>query len=141
VLAELLGRNPLFPGKDYLDQIRRIIYVLGTPTDEEMSFVATESAIKYIKSLPKHQRINWATMYPNANPVSLDLLGHMLEFKPDVRYTVEECLGHKYFESLYNREQICVSETQFDWSWDHFDLKKELMQTMIYEMSLEYNPL
>lgn len=34
IFAELLGRTPLFPGEDYLDQIQRTIAVLGTPTDK-----------------------------------------------------------------------------------------------------------
>jgi len=32
ILAELLGRQPLFPGEDFLDQVQRIISVLGTPS-------------------------------------------------------------------------------------------------------------
>jgi mitogen-activated protein kinase 1/3 len=35
IFAELLGRAPLFPGEDYLDQIKRTIAVLGTPTAED----------------------------------------------------------------------------------------------------------
>jgi mitogen-activated protein kinase 1/3 len=31
-MAELYGRQPLFPGEDFLDQVQRIISVLGTPT-------------------------------------------------------------------------------------------------------------
>lgn len=44
IFAELLGRAPLFPGNDYLDQIRRIIAVLGTPNHEDMSFIGNEAA-------------------------------------------------------------------------------------------------
>lgn len=32
IFAELLGRAPLFPGDDYLDQIKRTIGILGTPS-------------------------------------------------------------------------------------------------------------
>merc|ERR1712070_1136937 len=39
IFAELLGRAPLFPGDDYLDQIKRTIAVLGTPTHEDMTFI------------------------------------------------------------------------------------------------------
>lgn len=49
IFAELLGRTPLFPGKDYLEQIQRIIAVLGTPSGEEMRYITNEGAIKYIK--------------------------------------------------------------------------------------------
>lgn len=29
VLAELLGRQPLFPGQDYMDQLKRTLRVIG----------------------------------------------------------------------------------------------------------------
>ena len=82
VLAELLGKAPLFPGQDYLDQIKRVISVLGTPTKDDMQFIGNESALKYIKSLPKRNALPFAKLYPKANPVALDLLGHLLLFNP-----------------------------------------------------------
>lgn len=39
ILAELLGRTPLFPGEDFLDQVQRIISVLGTPNFEDMKYI------------------------------------------------------------------------------------------------------
>jgi mitogen-activated protein kinase 1/3 len=35
--------------------------------------------------------------------MGLDLLGKMLTFNPNNRYTVEECLAHPYFEGLITR--------------------------------------
>jgi len=51
-----LGRTPLLPGEDYLDQVQRIIALLGTPTSEDMSFIGNESARKYIMNLPKKKK-------------------------------------------------------------------------------------
>lgn len=31
ILAEMITRKPLFPGRDYHDQVERILKVLGTP--------------------------------------------------------------------------------------------------------------
>ena len=56
IFAELLGRSPLFPGKDYLEQIQRIIAILGTPKSEDMQYISNEGAIKYIRSLPKRTK-------------------------------------------------------------------------------------
>lgn len=56
IFAELLGRTPLFPGEDYLDQIQRTIAVLGTPNHENLSYIENEAALKYIKSLPKRTK-------------------------------------------------------------------------------------
>jgi serine/threonine protein kinase len=41
ILAELFGRQPLFPGEDFLDQVQRIISVLGTPSSEDMKYIGT----------------------------------------------------------------------------------------------------
>lgn len=38
ILAELIGRTPLFQGKHYLDQIERIIAILGTPKDDDLNY-------------------------------------------------------------------------------------------------------
>ncbi len=53
-----------------------------------MTYIGNESAVKYIKSLPKRSKQNFQSLYPNANPVALDLLSKMLTFNPDHRFKV-----------------------------------------------------
>jgi mitogen-activated protein kinase 1/3 len=72
IFAELLGRTPLFPGKvlmietqDYLEQIQRIISILGTPSHEDQKFITNDGALKYIRSLPKRSKQNWKVLFPN----------------------------------------------------------------------------
>lgn len=154
ILAELLGRTPLFPGEDFLDQVQRIISVLGTPSEEDRKYigktsthVGNENALKYIKNLPKRTRQSWDKLFPNFKPSTYDLLNRMLTFNPDKRYTVEECLGkvnfdsaHPYFDGLHSPEEEPTAEKVFDWSWDDFKPTKELLQQMVYEESLYFNP-
>mgnify|MGYP003298181386 CR=1 FL=1 len=45
IFAELLGRQPLFPGDHYLDQIQRIISILGTPKNEDLDFIVKQEAM------------------------------------------------------------------------------------------------
>jgi Serine/threonine protein kinase len=127
-------------GEDYLDQVQRIIAVLGTPSYEDMAFIGNEHALKYIKSLPKRTKQPWSTLYPKANPVALDLLGKMLVFNPDKRYTVEQCLAHPYFEGLHNPEEEPVCEQPFDWSFDNFEPTRELLQSMVYDEACKFHP-
>ena len=47
------------PGDDYLDQIKRTIAVLGTPTQEDMTFIGNDLARKYIRKLPKRNKQSW----------------------------------------------------------------------------------
>eukprot|EP01017_Pseudomicrothorax_dubius_P021801 TRINITY_DN2344_c0_g1_i1.p1 TRINITY_DN2344_c0_g1~~TRINITY_DN2344_c0_g1_i1.p1 ORF type:complete len:251 (-),score=40.03 TRINITY_DN2344_c0_g1_i1:84-836(-) len=140
IFAELLGRTPLFPGDDYLDQIQRIIAVLGTPNADQLSFIGNESAMKYVKSLPKRSTQQWQSLYPKANPVGMDLLSKMLTFNPDRRLTVEECLRHPYFESLHNPEEEPVCSEPFDWGWDNFEPTKEKLQSMVYDEAVHFHP-
>ena len=56
IFAELLGRKPLFPGKDYVHQLNLITKVVGSPTEEDLHFIHSEKARRYIRSLPHHER-------------------------------------------------------------------------------------
>lgn len=141
IFAELIGRSPLFPGEDYLDQVQRIIAVLGMPGVEDLSFIGNDSAKRYLRTLPRRQRVPWASLYPKANPVALDLLNKMLVFNPNKRSTVAECLTHPYFQGLHCSEEEPVSQAPFDWSFDDFTPTKPGLQSMIYEESLRFHPM
>ena len=103
IFAELLGRTAIFPGENYLDQIQRVISVLGTQTYDDISFISNQQALEFLKSLPKRSKQNFKNLFPNANPLGLDVLSKMLEFNPNKRFTAEECLSHPYFEGLLIR--------------------------------------
>ena len=72
--------------------------------------------------------------------MGLDLLGKMLTFNPDKRFTVEECLNHPYFEGLHNPDEEPIAEKVFDWSFDNFEPTKEILQKMVYDESLTFHP-
>jgi mitogen-activated protein kinase 1/3 len=140
IFAELLGRTPLFPGQDYLDQLQRIIAVTGTPRPADMAYITNTKALDYIKNLPKRSKLPLKTLYPEAEESALDLLEKMLEFNPEKRITAEECLAHSYFEEYHNAEDEPVSEEVFDWSWDNFKPTKEILQGMVYDEAVKFHP-
>ena len=135
----MLGRQPLFPGDHYLDQIQKIISVLGTPKEEDLEFINKQEAREFLMKLVKRTKQSWSSLFPNANPVALDLLGKMLTFNPRKRYNVDQCISHPYFEGLHDPEQEPITTTKFDWSFDSVELTKENLQMMIYEESLYYH--
>jgi mitogen-activated protein kinase 1/3 len=139
VFSELLGRNPLFPGEDYLDLIQKVIAVLGTPSAEDMQFIENPAARRFIAKLPKKEKTRWSTIYPKANPAALDLLDKMLVFNPVKRWTVKHCLEHPYFHGLHNPEEEPVSNQPFDWSFDNFEPTKEILQNMVYDEALKFH--
>ena len=140
IFAELLGRQPLFPGDHYLDQIQKIIGIIGTPKDDDLDFIKKKEAKEFLLKLVKRTKLTWSSLFPNANPVALDLLGKMLTFSPKKRYTVDQCISHPYFEGLHDPEQEPIVNKEFDWSFDSVELTKENLQSMVYDESLIFHP-
>lgn len=139
IFAELLGRQPLFPGDNYLDQIQKIISVLGSPSESDLEFITKGNIKDFVNRLAKRTSQSFSIMFRNANPVAIDLLEKMLTFSPKKRYTVEQCIAHPYFEGLHDPDQEPTANTKFDYSFDEGELTKEKMQIMIYEQSLKYH--
>ena len=140
ILAELLGRTALFPGDNYLDQIKKIIMVLGNPTDSDIDYVKDLEARKFINDLPKFDKIPFKTIYPKANPQAIDLLEKMLCFNPKQRISIEQCLEHPYFAEVRDKQMEIKSGKKFDWSFDNFELTKENVQKRVYQESLAFHP-
>jgi len=109
ILGEMLKRQPLFPGSDYINQLILIVNTLGTPCENDMAEVESLKARKFIKSLNDGapiQKIPFAAMFPQVDPLIIDLLEKMLEFNPKTRISVTEALYHPLFDGLRDAHQI-----------------------------------
>ena len=100
IFAEMLGRTPLFPGKNFIQQLCLIFDVIGSPPVEELAYIKSEQALRFMHSLPRKPRVNFTSLYPAASPKAIDLLENMLVFLPRKRITVEQALQHPYFDSV-----------------------------------------
>ena len=68
ILAEILGRKPLFPGKDYIHQMRLIVEVLGSPNEEDCAFIQSTKARNYIRTLPHSPQVRWGECFQRGTP-------------------------------------------------------------------------
>lgn len=82
IFAELLGRKPLFPGEDYMNQLKIIADVLGTPTTDELHFVSSERAKRFMNTLPKKPKTPFSVLFKAANLDAFDLLDKCLRLIP-----------------------------------------------------------
>ncbi len=57
--AELISKTYLFPGDNYLSQIKLIIETLGTPSDEDIEFITNQHAKNYVKSFKNIRSVNY----------------------------------------------------------------------------------
>ncbi|ETW78989.1 hypothetical protein HETIRDRAFT_324063, partial [Heterobasidion irregulare TC 32-1] len=114
ILAELLLGKPIFKGKDYVDQLNKILDVLGTPTESVITQIGSERARAYVRSLPIRKRIPFGKFIPLADPQALDLLEKMLCFDPESRITVGQALEHPWLAGYHDVDDEPLCPTPFD---------------------------
>nr|POE81430.1 mitogen-activated protein kinase like ntf6 [Quercus suber] len=141
IFLEIIRREPLFPGKDYVQQLMLITELLGSPDDSDLGFLRSDNARKYVKQLPHFPKQPFAMKFPHVSPVAIDLAEKMLLFDPCKRITVEEALNHPYLSGLHeiNEEPTCPSPFVFD--FEHASLNEEDIKELIWRESLNFNPL
>jgi len=141
ILAELLGRKPLFPGSDYLKQLELIFQTLGKPSAAELQFVTNPKAYNYITNMTvsKKSEKQFGKLFSQANPLALDLLEKMLVFNPYKRLSVEGCLAHPYFRELHlpQAESVCKEPFVFE----EMDLhSKEKLEEEMWNEIFHFRP-
>jgi serine/threonine protein kinase len=142
ILAELLGRKPLFPGDDYIKQMNLIFRTLGTPTSADMKFITNDKAREYISNLKKQPKVPWNTIFPTANPHCIDVLDQMLQFNPHKRISVVDALNHPYLKNLssLSARQAYKPATPFDFTFENIELTKENIQQLVWNEICKIRP-
>ncbi|CAO3657113.1 unnamed protein product [Mucor hiemalis] len=136
IFAELLGHKPLFKGRDFVDQLNQILYVLGTPDDDTLSRIGSERAQTYIKSLERFEKIPFSQLYATATPVGLDLLEKLLTFDPMSRIGVEDALEHPYFDLFHDPDDEPSHSTTVDFSFETLDTVDDMRKTIVEEVQM-----
>uniref|UniRef100_S4RA69 mitogen-activated protein kinase n=1 Tax=Petromyzon marinus TaxID=7757 RepID=S4RA69_PETMA len=75
IMAELLTGRALFPGTDYIDQLKLIMQLVGTPGPELMQKISSDSARNYIQSLPVMKKRDFRDVFLGANPNVVECCG------------------------------------------------------------------
>ncbi|CAD2217704.1 extracellular signal-regulated kinase 1/2 [Angomonas deanei] len=137
LLGELLGSRPLFQGKDRVNQLDKIVDVLGSPATEDIESVGSKAAQKYIKKKQKRPAPDWRARYPNASPEALDLLSKMLVFHPSKRISVSDAMNHPFLASLHDEADDKETYEPFHFNEDQHKTITDVKQA-IYDESVLY---
>lgn len=140
IMAELLGRRPLFPGKDYVDQLKLIIKTLGPPSEDDLTFIQSAKARAYIRALPQTEKLTMKKRFPDADPQALDLMEQMMCFDPRKRITVVEALKHPWLAQLHDEAQEQAAPGPFEFDFVDEELTEQAVRELVYAESKWYHP-
>ena len=98
--AELISKKFLFPGENYIAQIKLIIEVLGTQDIKDLDFISNSSAKNFVMQFQGIPKKDFNKILKSKNPNAVDLVEKMLVFNPEKRYSIKQCLNHPYLKNM-----------------------------------------
>lgn len=156
----MIGRKPIFPGRDSFHQITLICSILGTPQPNELRSTSqkdnsahsngrdlTESSTpavndEYISALPRKKKVPFRQLYPHASALACDLLDKLLVFEPEKRLTCEEALAHPYLDELHcaDDEPVCSDFHYPSHYFEYLKLTKDDLRYLIHNEIVNHYP-
>jgi mitogen-activated protein kinase 1/3 len=141
ILGEILGRKAIFPGKNHVDMIIRVADVLGTPSDDVLSWLPKDSdAYRFLRKVcPKSKGVNLSKLYPSASSACIDLMRALLTWDPAERLTAQEAQEHEYLSGFLPKSKPVLPEV-FDWSFDGFKPTASAVRERLYRECARFHP-
>jgi len=101
VFAELLTGRAIFPGKHEKDQVKRIVAIVGSPSELTLEECTVKASRRFVRSLPITRGKDFKTLFPKAEKFERTLIKQMLTFDPEKRPSADDLLNESYFSLLY----------------------------------------
>lgn len=97
IFSELLTLEPLFPGVSDIDQLGRIINVLGNLTEEVWPSCSKLPDYRTISFAKIENPVSLEACLPNRSPDEISIVKRLVCYNPANRATAMELLNDKYF--------------------------------------------
>jgi len=94
ILGELIIGRPIFPGTSTLNQLEKIIRIVGQPSKSDIESINSTLANTLLDSMKKSQTSGLKDFQGKSSKEALDLLKKMLSFNPAIRINVFDALQH-----------------------------------------------
>jgi len=98
IMAEMFSGRPLFPGTTNEDQLQKIFRLMGTPS--ERGWPGISSFPEYKPNFHVYPTSDLRAILPQIDQVGINLLGAMLQLRPDNRISATAALTHPWFQDL-----------------------------------------
>jgi len=105
IFAETIIRQPLFTGRDGVDQLVEIIKVIGTPTPQELK--AMNPNYPTYEFTPAVAPLPWEKVLRDwhSSKEACDLVSQLVRYDPNSRLPPLQVLLHPYFDDLRSMEK------------------------------------
>ena len=85
-----------------------IFEVIGTPNEDDRSFVTDQKALEYLETFTETKRCDLAKKYPGSPPEAIDFLDKSLQFNPYFRIGLKEAIEHPLFDKVRSDAENCI---------------------------------
>jgi len=104
VFAEMILGQPLFTGRDGINQLVEVLKVLGTPTPQELR--AMNPNYPEYEFVPRIAAHSWDKVFKGWAPREAhEVADHLLRYDPASRLPPLQLLAHRYFDELRSEER------------------------------------
>ena len=114
VFFELLTLTPLFPGDDEIDEVNKINYILGSPSDELFKKFVKYSSHRNEFNFEPQKGVGIQKSLNHVSPTVVDLINKMLIYDPEKRPTAKQCLNHECFKDLVEQDLKMTKMSQIN---------------------------
>jgi serine/threonine protein kinase len=76
---------------------------------------------------------NFASLFPTASPLAVDLLQKLLVFNPEKRYTAKQALEHEYLARLHQSSDELGAGFHFSWDQDNAELSEPQLRAYLMD--------
>jgi mitogen-activated protein kinase 1/3 len=121
-------------------QLRLIIDVLGTPSEDDLSCITNQQAVQFLRTLPVKARKPWSEVFPNASPQALMLLERMLVFNPEHRCSMVDSLNSEYMAALHQNRELPEEEKQFSFGFEKPEITQDELRALIWNEMASFHP-
>lgn len=141
IFAEMITRQALMPGKDYLDQLRLLTDAVGIPKEKDLEWLQQPEAKQYLRAQPPKNPRPLQELVPGlTNPLGVDFLSKMLTFLPADRWDAAQLLSHPYLSALHDPSDEPEAGRIFAWEDDRAVFTEATLREGLWNEILAFHP-